>query len=118
MTPLTRGIEISNGELNPIVKKNTPIPIKISKPYATANDNQTEISVKIWEGERTLAKDNHFLGELKVRGLPPKPKAEVEIDVQFEIDADGILRALVTEKITKQQVSATIDTRTLTKETV
>jgi molecular chaperone DnaK (HSP70) len=118
VTPLTRGLELFNGELNPIIKKNTPIPIKISKPYATAYDNQTEISVKIWEGERTLAKDNHFLGELRVRGLPPKPKKEVGIDVQFEIDADGILKALVTENITKQQVSATIDTRTLTKETV
>ncbi len=58
--------------------------------------------MKIWEGERTLAKDNHFLGELKILGLPPKPKAEVGINVQFEIDADGILKAVVTEKLTNQ----------------
>ena len=104
VTPLTRGIEIANGELNSIVKKNTPIPIKISKPYATAEDNQTSVSFKIWEGERTLAKDNHFLGELKIHGLPPKPKAEIQFEVQFEIDADGILKAVVTEKLTNQKV--------------
>jgi molecular chaperone DnaK (HSP70) len=64
VTPLTRGIELSNGELSAIIKKNTPIPIKISKVYETVADNQTTLRVKIWEGERTLAKDNHFLGEL------------------------------------------------------
>jgi molecular chaperone DnaK (HSP70) len=66
VTPLTRGIEVSNGELDPIVKKNTPIPIKVSKEYETVEDNQTALRVKIWEGERTLAKDNHFLGELLI----------------------------------------------------
>jgi molecular chaperone DnaK (HSP70) len=55
------------------------------------------MQVKIWEGERFLAKDNHFLGELKIKGLPPKPKTEVKIDVEFEIDSDGILKVLVTE---------------------
>jgi molecular chaperone DnaK (HSP70) len=118
VTPLTRGVELSNEELNPIVKKNTPIPIKVSKVYSTAADNQTALNVKIWEWERTLAKDNHFLGELLIKGVPPKPKGEVEIDVQFQIDADGILKAVVSEKLTNQEVSATIDTRTLTKETV
>ena len=118
VTPLTRGMEVSNGELNPIIKRNTPIPIKMTKPYVTVKDDQTSMSVNIWEGERTLAKDNHFLGKLIIRDVPPKPKGETLIDVQFEIDADGILKVLVTEKITKQQVSATIDTRTLTKETV
>ncbi len=60
------------------------------------------MNVKIWEGERTLAKDNHFLGELKIIGVPPKPKGEVKIDVIFEIDADGILKTFVTEKLTNQ----------------
>jgi molecular chaperone DnaK (HSP70) len=102
VTPLTRGIEVKSGELNQIIKKNSPIPIKISKPYVTVKDYQTEATIKIWEGERILAKDNHFLGELNIRGLPPKPKGEVKVEVQFEIDADGILKALITENITKQ----------------
>lgn len=111
-------MEVSNGELSAIIKRNSPIPFKISKPYVTVLDNQTSMRVSIWEGERTLAKDNHFLGQLIIKGLPPKPKKEVTVNVQLEIDANGILKVLASEHSTNEEASTTIDTRTLTKQTV
>ncbi len=76
------------------------------------------MSVKIWEGERALAKDNHFLSKLSIFDVPPKPKGEVSIDVEFEIDANGILKVKVTEALTKQTVNATINTSSLNNEEV
>jgi molecular chaperone DnaK (HSP70) len=77
VTPLTRGVEVITGLLDPIIVRNTSIPIKIPKTYTTPEDNLTSLWINIYEGERPLAKDNHFLGELVIKGLPPKPKGEV-----------------------------------------
>jgi molecular chaperone DnaK (HSP70) len=76
------------------------------------------MNVYIWEGERPVAKDNYFLGEMYLKGLTPAPKGEVKFEITFEIDADGILKVTAVETKTNQKVETTINTRTLPQATV
>jgi len=91
VTPLTLGIEIAGGLTEPIIPRNTTIPCRKSKVFTTAADNQDMVRVHILQGERDMASDNKSLGKLEMTGLPPAPRGVPEIEVTFEIDANGII---------------------------
>lgn len=100
VTPLSLGIEIKGGIMSTIIERNSTIPVKRMEEYLTSYDNQTSASIKIIEGERSLTKDNTLLDEFVLDGITPAPRGEVEIDVTFEIDRNGILNVLAIEKAT------------------
>lgn len=91
VNPLTMGIEVKDGAMSDIIPRNTQIPTTKKKPFTTVSDNQDVVSVRIYEGERPIAKHNHFLGEFDLTGIPFAPRGEPEIDVTFDINVDGIL---------------------------
>ena len=100
VTPLTMGIEISGGAMEPIIKRNTTIPCRHSKIFTTAMDNQAMVRVKIVQGERKMAEDNKMLGVLELHGLPPAPRGVPEIEVTFELDVNGILKVAAKDMAT------------------
>jgi len=91
VTPLTLGIEIKGGLFEPIIPRNTKIPVKKSKIFTTVEDYQTEVEIRVYQGERSIAKDNIFLGSFKLIGIPPAPRGVPQIEVTFDIDSDGIV---------------------------
>ncbi len=91
VTPLTLGIETEGGLLTPLVEKNTTIPTEKKQVFSTAADNQTGVTVKVFQGERKMASDNRLLGEFDLSGIPPAPRGVPKIEVKFDIDANGIL---------------------------
>jgi molecular chaperone DnaK len=91
VTPLTMGIEVKGGIVEPIIPRNTTIPCRKSKVFTTALDNQDMVRVQILQGEREMSEDNKSLGKLELTGLPPTPRGVPEIEVTFEIDANGIM---------------------------
>lgn len=97
-TPLTLGIEVSGGVIEPLITRNTAIPTKKSKIFSTASDNQSTVSIKIFEGERPFAKDNHLLGSFELSNLPMAPRGVPQIEVTFDLDADGILMVSAVDK--------------------
>ncbi|VDK51811.1 unnamed protein product, partial [Taenia asiatica] len=108
VTPLSLGIERYDGAAVTVIKCNTRIPTKGTKIWHTAKDDQTAIRFSIFEGERARTSDNHLLGEFTVTGFPPPPSGEIEFDVTFEIDENGILHVSAMEEWTKKQNSITI----------
>ncbi|VDK25872.1 unnamed protein product [Taenia asiatica] len=108
VTPLSLNVEINEGLISTVVKRNTPIPTKQTRRYRTHSDNQTTAPFNIFEGERAKACDNHFLGEFTVSGFPPRPRGQIDFDVTFEIDENGILHVSAVEKSTGKQNSITI----------
>ncbi len=91
VTPLTLGLEIAGGLMEPVIPRNTTIPCRKSKVFTTAHDNQDMVRVHIVQGERDMAADNKSLGKLEMHGLPPAPRGVPEIEVTFELDANGIM---------------------------
>jgi molecular chaperone DnaK len=91
VTPLTLGIETEGGVLTPLVEKNTTVPTEKKQVFSTAVDNQTGVTVKVYQGERKMAGDNRLLGEFDLSGIPPAPRGVPKIEVKFDIDANGIL---------------------------
>ena len=91
VTPLTLGIEISGGAMEPIIPRNTTIPVRKSKVFTTAMDNQPMVRVHVVQGEREMVDDNKSLGKVELHGLPPAPRGVPEIEVTFEINADGVM---------------------------
>jgi molecular chaperone DnaK len=91
VTPLTLGIETEGGVLTPLVEKNTTVPCERKQVFSTAADNQTGVTVKVFQGERKMAGDNRLLGEFDLSGIPPAPRGVPKIEVKFDIDANGIL---------------------------
>ncbi|KAI5188435.1 heat shock 70kDa protein 1/2/6/8 [Nematocida sp. AWRm77] len=96
--PLSIGIETAGGVFTPIVKKNTTIPATKKQTFSTYADNQTSVNIVIFEGERTMVRDNHRLGEFHLSGIPPAPRGQPEIEVSCTIDANGILSVSAKEK--------------------
>jgi molecular chaperone DnaK len=91
VTPLTLGIETEHGIMTPLVEKNTTIPTEKKQVFSTAADNQTGVTVRVFQGERKMASDNRLLGEFDLSGIPPAPRGVPKIEVKFDIDANGIL---------------------------
>jgi len=91
VTPLTLGVEVKGGLLEPIIERNTPIPVKKAKVFTTAEDNQTEVEVRVYQGERKIATQNHMLGSFRLVGIMSAPRNIPQIEVSFDIDTDGIV---------------------------
>ena len=108
VTPLTLGIETTGGVMGAIIPRNTVIPTSKSATYTTAEENQVAVTNKVYEGERSLSKDNRLLGEFELSGFPPMPKGQAQIEVSFDLDADGILAVSAREKTSGAEAKITI----------
>lgn len=119
VTPLTLGIETLGGVSTPIVARNTTIPVTKSQIFSTAQDNQNAVSVRVVQGERSLAKDNKELGIFNLEGIEPAPKGMPQIEVSFSIDVNGVISVTAKDKKTNKEQSITIsNSSTLTPEQV
>ncbi len=108
VTPLSLGVETQGGICDKLIERNTTIPTKKSRTYTTAADNQTEVTIHILQGERPLAKDNKSLGQFNLSGIPPSPARVPQIEVTFDIDANGILNVAASDKATGNEQKITI----------
>ncbi|GAB4406967.1 MAG: molecular chaperone DnaK [Anaerolineales bacterium] len=103
VTPLTLGIETLGGVATPLIERNTTIPTRKSQIFSTASDGQRSVEIKVFQGERPMAADNKFLGSFILDGIPPAPRGVPQIEVTFDIDANGILSVTALDKATGRQ---------------
>ena len=108
VTPLTLGIETLGGVMTPLIDRNTTIPAKKSQIFSTASDNQPAVTIVICQGDRKMARDNKVLGEFNLDGIPPAPRGMPQIEVTFDIDANGILNVSAKDKGTGKEQKITI----------
>jgi len=119
VTPLTLGIETLGGVSTPLIPRNTTVPTSKSQVFSTAADNQTQVEINVLQGERPMATDNKSLGRFVLSGIPPAPRGVPQIEVTFDLDANGILNVKATDKATGKEQSIRITGSTgLTKEEV
>lgn len=112
VTPLTLGVEVLGGLREPIIDRNTTIPTSKSKTFTTAADNQTAVTIHIVQGERQMASDNVSLGSFNLSGIPPAPRGIPQIEVKFDIDANGILNVTAKDLATQKEAKITITAST------
>ena len=108
VTPLTLGIETLGGVMTPMIKRNTTIPTKHAQVFSTAEDNQPAVTIKVYQGEHQMAASNKLLGEFNLEGIPPSPRGLPQIEVTFDIDANGILHVTAKDKATGKENNITI----------
>ncbi|MCX6618712.1 MAG: molecular chaperone DnaK [Acidobacteria bacterium] len=119
VTPLTLGIETLGGVMTKMIERNTTIPTRKAEIFSTASDSQTQVEIMVYQGERAMARDNRLLGQFGLVGIPPAPRGIPQIEVTFDIDANGILNVSASDKATKKEQRITITSSSgLTKEEV
>ena len=119
VTPLSLGLETKGGVFTKLVERNTTIPTEKKETFTTAEDNQTAVTIKVYQGERPMAADNRLLGEFNLEGIPPAPMGTPQIEVSFNIDANGILQVSAKDKGTGKEQTIKIESSGgLTKEEI
>ena len=112
VTPLSLGVETLGGVMTTLIERNTTIPVRRSEIFSTAEDNQTAVDIHILQGERPMAADNMSLGRFRLEGIPPAPRGVPQIEVTFDIDANGILNVTATDKASGKEQKVTITAST------
>jgi molecular chaperone DnaK len=119
VTPLSLGVETMGNIMTPLIERNTTIPVKKSEIFSTAEDNQTAVDIHVLQGERTMANDNMSLGRFRLEGIPPAPRGVPQVEVTFDIDANGIINVTARDKATGKEQKVTITASTnLSKEEI
>jgi molecular chaperone DnaK len=112
VTPLSLGVETLGGVMTTLIERNTTIPVKKSEVFSTAEDNQTAVDVHVLQGERPMAADNMSLGRFRLEGIPPSPRGLPQIEVSFDIDANGIINVAARDRATNKEQRVTITAST------